>query len=72
MRSRQRFRENVYKIIITRDEFDTQSAMKNTTPRVVIINLDVLGSRMKDWIRGQSNSRVVITPQNGNVRKKKA
>ena len=62
MRVRQSFCENVSKIVTARDEFDPQSAMKNTTPHIVIINLDVLGSGMKDWIRGQSNSRVVITP----------
>ena len=51
-------------------EFDPQSATKNTTPHIVIINFDVLGTRMKDWIRGQSYSRIVITPQNGTVWKK--
>ena len=41
-----------------------------TTPHIVIINFNVLGSGMKDLIRGQSNSRVVITPKDGNMRKK--
>ena len=70
MRTRQRFSKNVSEIVKARDELDSQSTTKNTTPHIVIINFNMLGSRMKDRIRGQSNSRVVITPKDGNMRKK--
>ena len=70
MWTKQRFCKNVSEVVTTRDKLDSQSASKNTTPHIVIINFDVLGSRMADRIRGQSNSRIIITPKNGNVRKK--
>ena len=70
MRTRQWFGEDISEIITARNEFDPQRTSKNTAPHIMVINLNVLGYGMKHRIRGQSKSRIVITPKYGNVRKK--
>ena len=70
MGTRQGFGKNISEIVTARDELDPQSTPKNTAPHIMVVNLNVFGSGMKHRIRGQSNSRVVITPKYGDVRKK--
>ena len=70
MGTRQGFGEDISKIVTARDELNPQSTSKNTSPHIMVINLNVFGPGMKYGIKSQSKSRIVITPKDRNVRKK--
>ena len=70
MRTRKGFGEYISKIVTAIIEFNPQSTLKNTTPHIMVIHLNVFGPGMKHGIRSQSKSRIVITPKDRNVRKK--
>jgi hypothetical protein len=44
-------REDVSKLIFGGDELDMKKLLCNTFPHKVIVNFDVLGTSMKNWMR---------------------
>jgi hypothetical protein len=52
--SRKTLSEDISKLINCGDEFDHEILAKNTFSDKVEINLNVFGSSMEDWVRGNS------------------
>jgi hypothetical protein len=56
--------EDISELINCGDEFDHEILSKNSFSDKVEINLNVFGSSMEDWVRGNSQGGDIITPQN--------